>query len=98
MTAPFNVDDPASWRGRAVKVRTLMDEMTDETSRQMMLQIAEDYERLAKHVEAKKRYFVKVVDSWDGFVRIVSDHDGQWVYRGQRKDSPLQPSLEKYIC
>jgi hypothetical protein len=29
--------------------------------------------------------------------RIVSGHDGQWVYRGQRKDSPLQPSLEKYI-
>jgi len=98
MTESFNVDDPAYWRGRAVEARgTLVNEMKDETSRQMMLQIAEGYERLAKHVEAKKRYFVKVVDSWDGFVRIVCGHHGRWVYRGQRKDSPLQPSLEKCI-
>ena len=72
--------------------------MKDESSRQMMLQIAEGYERLAKHVEAKKHYFVKVVHSWDEFVRIVSGHEGRWVYRGQRKDWPLQSSLERYIC
>jgi len=97
MPASFSVDDPAHWCRRAKEERTLADEMKDETSRQMMLQIAEGYERLAKHVEAKKRYFVKVVRSWDEFVGIVSDYKDKWVYRGQRKDQPLQSSLEKYI-
>jgi hypothetical protein len=89
--------DPEHWRFRAEEAPTLVDEMKDETSRQMMLQIAEGYESLAKHVEAKMRYFVKVVHSWDEFVGIVSGHEGRWVYRGQPKDWPLQSSLEKYI-
>jgi FRG domain-containing protein len=97
MPASFSVDDPTPWHARAQEARTLADEMKDETSRQMMLQMAEGYERLAKHVEAKKHYCVKVVRSWDEFVRIVSGHEGQWVYRGQPKDWPLQSSLEKYI-
>jgi hypothetical protein len=97
MPASFNVDDPAHWRGRAQEERTRVNEMGDETSRQMVLQIAEGYERLAKHVEATKRYFVKVVRSWDEFVEIVSSHEGQWVYRGQPKDWPLQSSLERYM-
>jgi len=57
MPASFSVDDPAHWRGRAEEARTVADEMKDEISRQMMLDIAETYERLAKHAEerAKKR-------------------------------------------
>jgi hypothetical protein len=36
----INVDDPAHWRGRSKQAGTLADEMSDETSRQMMLKIA----------------------------------------------------------
>ena len=57
MPASFSVDDPAHWRERAREARTLADEMKDEVSRQMMLEIAAGYQRLAKHAEerAKKR-------------------------------------------
>jgi hypothetical protein len=99
MPASFSVDDPAYWRGRAEEARVLADKMKDETSRQMM-QIAEAYERLAKHVEERastKRYFARDVHSWDEFVEVVSGHEGRWIYRGQRKDWPLQSSLERYI-
>jgi hypothetical protein len=97
MTASFSVDDPAQWRVRQEEAQQLVDKMKDETSKQMMLQIVEGYERLVKHAEAKKHYCVRVVDSWDEFVRIVSGHEGQWIYRGQPKDWPLQSSLEKYV-
>jgi hypothetical protein len=55
MPASFNVDDPRHWRGRTEEARTLADEMSDETSRQIMLKIAEDYERLA-HAEQRARH------------------------------------------
>jgi hypothetical protein len=42
-------------------------------------------------------YFARDVHSWDEFVRVVSGHNGRWVYRGQRKDWPLQSSLERCI-
>jgi DNA-binding ferritin-like protein len=47
MPASF-INEPQHWRNRAEEARKLADEMNDETSRQMMLQIAEDYERLAE--------------------------------------------------
>ena len=55
MPTSFSVDDPAHWRGRAEGARTLADEMSDEISRAMMLEIAEGYERLAKHAEERAR-------------------------------------------
>jgi FRG domain len=42
-------------------------------------------------------YFARDVHSWDDFIGIVSGHEGRWVYRGQRQDWPLQPSIERYI-
>jgi hypothetical protein len=42
-------------------------------------------------------YFKRDIDSWDDFIEVVSSHGGRWVYRGQRQDWPLQPSLERYI-
>jgi hypothetical protein len=42
-------------------------------------------------------YSERPVHSWDAFIDIVSSHKGQWVYRGQKKDWQLQPSLERYI-
>ena len=36
------------WHTRADEARSVADDMKDEISKQMMLQIADDYERLAK--------------------------------------------------
>ena len=42
------INDPQHWRGRAEEARTLADLMSDDMSKQMMLLIADDYDRLAK--------------------------------------------------
>jgi hypothetical protein len=42
------INDPEHWRNRAVEARTLADQMSDEASKQTMLKIAADYERLAE--------------------------------------------------
>jgi ABC-type phosphate/phosphonate transport system substrate-binding protein len=47
------VNDPKHWRDRAEETRTLADQMSDETSKQMMLRIAADYERLAERAEQR---------------------------------------------
>jgi hypothetical protein len=58
MPASF-INDPEHWRHRAEEIRTLADGMKDELSKQMMLRIAQDYERLAhappREVLAMKR-------------------------------------------
>jgi hypothetical protein len=54
--AKFNVDDPAHWRDRAEEARSHAEQMGDETSRQTMLRIADDYERLAKHAERRAKH------------------------------------------
>jgi len=41
-------DNGEHWRKGADAARTLADDMKDEISKQMMLQIADDYERLAE--------------------------------------------------
>jgi hypothetical protein len=60
MPASFSVDDPAHWRVRAEEAQTLADEMSDKVSRAMMLQIAEGYERLAKHAEERAKKLMNV--------------------------------------
>ncbi|HEY7662730.1 MAG TPA: hypothetical protein VH934_06380 [Xanthobacteraceae bacterium] len=47
------VNDPKHWRDRAEETRALADQMSDETSRQMMLRIAADYEHLAERAEQR---------------------------------------------
>ena len=49
------LDDPEHWRSRAEEVRTLLDMMRDEPSRETMLRIALDYERLAERAEQRMR-------------------------------------------
>lgn len=45
--------NPGHWKARAEEARTLADEMADETAKQMMLGIAEDYEVLAEHADRR---------------------------------------------
>jgi hypothetical protein len=48
-------NDPEHWRKRAEDMRTLANEIKDPLSKQTMLKIAEDYDRLAKRAEARAR-------------------------------------------
>jgi hypothetical protein len=50
------INDPPHWRARAKEARTLADLMNDETSKHMMLQIADDYDRLAERAEQRARH------------------------------------------
>jgi hypothetical protein len=52
---PSFADDPAHWRKRAKEARTLADQMNDAQSKQTMMRIAEDYERLARRAEERER-------------------------------------------
>jgi hypothetical protein len=45
------VNEPDHWRARAEEMRMLANQMNDGESRDAMLRIAEDYERLAKRAE-----------------------------------------------
>ena len=47
--------DPEHWRKRADEARSLADDMKDEISKQMTLQIADDYEHLAKRAEQRAK-------------------------------------------
>jgi len=49
------INDPEHWRQRAEETRTLAEAMSDETSKHMMLKIAEDYEKLAKRAEQRAK-------------------------------------------
>jgi hypothetical protein len=53
MTAAASFQDPERWRQRAEQIRTLGNEMDDARAREMMLQIAHDYERLAVRAEER---------------------------------------------
>ena len=50
---PSFADDPAHWRKRADEARAMAEQMTDRDAKQMMLGIAEDYEKLAKRAEER---------------------------------------------
>jgi hypothetical protein len=49
------VNDPKHWRERAQEARVHVhaEQMTDRDARQMMLKIAEDYDKLAKRAELR---------------------------------------------
>jgi hypothetical protein len=48
-----HLNDPEHWRRRAEESRALAEQMSDETSKKMMLKIADDYEKLAARAAAR---------------------------------------------
>jgi len=53
MKNPSFIHDPAHWRQRAEEARTIAEQMSDPEAKRMMLEIAEDYEKLAKRAEER---------------------------------------------
>jgi hypothetical protein len=49
------INDPAHWRQRAEEARILAEQMNDEKSKQMMLRIADDYDRLAQRAKDRAK-------------------------------------------
>ena len=49
------INDPQYWRKRADEAHSLADDTKDEISKRMMLQIADDYEHLAKRAKQRAK-------------------------------------------
>jgi hypothetical protein len=47
-------ESPAHWRDLAIEVRDFAERMKDQVAKQMMLGIADDYDRLAEALEGKQ--------------------------------------------
>ena len=52
---PPDRDNPSRWWALAAEARAVAAEMIDPQARQIMLKIAEGYERLARRAEARKK-------------------------------------------
>jgi hypothetical protein len=52
---PSRLDDPRHWRDKAEEARTKAEEMGDSEARETMGRVADDYERLAKRAEERKK-------------------------------------------
>jgi hypothetical protein len=48
-----SINDPKHWRDRAEEARAHAEQMTDRDAKQTMLEIAEQYEMLAKRAEER---------------------------------------------
>jgi hypothetical protein len=48
-----SIHDPKHWQDRAEEIRLLAADMKDQVSKETMLRIAHDYERLAKRAEQR---------------------------------------------
>jgi hypothetical protein len=49
------INDPEHWRGRAEEMRRLAEDMKDAATKEMMLCIARDYEKLAVRAEERSK-------------------------------------------
>jgi hypothetical protein len=54
------INDPKHWRERAEKARAHAEQMSDLEARQTMLEIAEDYEKLARRAEQRLKAAGKI--------------------------------------
>jgi len=52
MPASF-INNPMHWRDRAEELRRLTEEMADKKTKQTMLRIAKDYDKLAERAEER---------------------------------------------
>jgi hypothetical protein len=48
------LNDPDHWRDRAKEARDMAEDMTDPVSKQKMLDVASNYEHLAKRAEGRR--------------------------------------------
>ena len=46
-----HINDPKHWRHRAEEARAMAESLTDPEAKQLMLNVAADYEKLAKRAE-----------------------------------------------
>jgi len=51
----FDINNPEHWMQRAQEARAMAAQMNDPISRAMMEGVAEDYEKLAKRAEDRRR-------------------------------------------
>jgi hypothetical protein len=49
------INDPAHWRQRAKEARTLAEQINDQASKEAMLRIAQDYDRLAERATRRAK-------------------------------------------
>ena len=51
----FDINNPEHWTQRAQEARAMAAQMNDPISRRMMEGVAEDYEKLARRAEERRR-------------------------------------------
>ena len=54
-----HINDPKHWRYRAEEARAMAESMTNPEAKQMMLDVAADYERLAKRAEERSAGMIR---------------------------------------
>jgi hypothetical protein len=91
------INEPDHWRARAEEARMLANQMNDSESRDAMLRIAEDYERLATRAEDRtvgRRFcvgaggtLIKLVSSCEKHKRAAGK-GGSKFEQGRRQKCP----------
>ena len=54
----MSAEDSALWRARAKEMRALVDTAQGRISKELLIRIAEDYERFAQSIEERPNRFV----------------------------------------
>lgn len=74
-------DDSAVWRARAQEMRALVESAEGQISKELLLRIAEDYERFAQSIEERPNRFVPAPE-------IVPSEVRQYGERGRSIGAP----------